>query len=147
MRRIVFPFLLVSLLVSQSAWAPPADIISDVLNETNAFRKSKGLPALQLNSDLNRLAAGHSADMAKGRVRFGHGGFDSRDAEARRKIPGMRRFAENVALGATTGREAVNMWKNSSGHRRNMLGNYKYMGIGTARDRKGQVYFTQLFAG
>jgi len=147
MSRFLFPFLLITLLVSQSAWAPQTDIVSDILKETNAFRKSNRLPPLELNSDLNRLAETHSANMAKGRVGFGHGGFNSRDADARRKISGIRRFAENVAQGAQTGREAVILWKNSAGHRRNMLGNYKYIGIGTARDRKGRIYFTQVFAG
>lgn len=147
MSRILFPFLLITLLVSQTAWAPQTDMVSEILNETNAFRKSNRLPPLELNADLNRLAETHSTNMAKGRVGFGHGGFNNRDAEARRKISGLRRFAENVAQGAQTGRDAVTLWKNSSGHRRNMLGNYKYIGIGTARDRKGRIYFTQVFAG
>lgn len=147
MSRILFPFLLITLLVSQTAWAPQTDMVSEILNETNAFRKSNRLPLLELNADLSRLAETHSTNMAKGRVGFGHVGFNNRDAEARRKISGIRRFAENVAQGAQTGRDAVTLWKNSSGHRRNMLGNYKYIGIGTARDRKGRIYFTQVFAG
>lgn len=147
MSRTLYPFLLLTIFISQVAWAPSSDITTEVLSSTNAFRKSWGLSPLQLNAELNRIAQMHSQNMAKGRVRFGHGGFNSRDAEARRKIRGIRRFAENVAFGVDRGREAVEMWKNSSGHRRNLLGSYKYMGIGAARDRKGRVYFTQLFAG
>ena len=57
----------------------------------------------------------------------------------------MRTFAENVAYGANTAREVVTLWKNSPGHRRNMLGNFKYIGIGTAKDSKGQIYYTEIF--
>jgi uncharacterized protein YkwD len=54
-------------------------------------------------------------------------------------------MAENVAYGATTAKEVVSMWKGSSGHRKNMLGNYKYIGIGTARDKRGAIYYTEIF--
>ena len=54
-------------------------------------------------------------------------------------------MAENVAYGARTGKEAFQIWKNSSGHKKNMLGNYKYTGIGTAKDRRGTLYYTQIF--
>ena len=85
--------------------------------------------------------------MAKGRVGFGHGGFARRDALARKKINGIHSFAENVAYGPTTGKQVVTMWKKSSNHRKNMLGRYKYIGIGIAKDRRGRIYYTQVFAG
>ncbi|MGZ8550583.1 MAG: CAP domain-containing protein [Chitinophagaceae bacterium] len=121
-------------------------LVNDVLSQTNKFRRSKGLPALVLNEDLNALAQKHSANMAKGRVRFGHGGFSQREAQAKRKINPLHSFAENVAYGPTTGKQVVIVWKNSSGHRRNMLGQYKYIGIGIAKDRRGHIYYTQVFA-
>ena len=85
--------------------------------------------------------------MARKRVAFGHSGFAKRNALAKKKIHSIHSFAENVAYGATSGREVVTMWKNSSGHRRNMLGNYKYIGIGIAKDSHGRIYYTQVFAG
>lgn len=84
--------------------------------------------------------------MARRRVAFGHTGFAKRNALAKNKIHSIRSFAENVAYGATSGKEVVTMWKNSSGHRRNMLGNYKYIGIGIAKDSHGRIYYTQVFA-
>jgi len=78
-----------------------------------------------MNKDLNAIAQKHSEDMAKGRVGFGHSGFNHRYSLASKKIKGFKTFAENVAYGARSGKEAVTMWKNSSGHRRNMLGNYR----------------------
>ena len=54
-------------------------------------------------------------------------------------------IGENVAYGASNGKDAVNNWKNSSVHRENMLGDYKYIGIGTASNKKGVIYYTQIF--
>jgi uncharacterized protein YkwD len=66
---------------------------------------------------------------------------------AGKNIRGLHVFAENVAFGASSGLQVVTMWKNSSGHRRNMLGPYKYIGIGIAKDKHGQIFYTEVFAG
>ena len=124
-----------------------AGLTNDILQQTNSFRRSRGLPVLIMNEDLNAIAQKHSLNMAKGRIGFGHGGFNKRDAEATRKLKGSSRFAENVAYGPTSGKEVVDMWKRSPGHRKNILGRFKYIGIGVAKDRKGRIYYTQLFAG
>ena len=125
---------------------PSGSVVQDVLSETNQFRRSKGLGELILNSELNSIAQQHSADMANGRVGFGHSGFEKRNALAKRKIS-IRSFGENVAYGATSGKDVVEMWKNSSGHRKNLLGHYKYLGIGIAKDTRGRIFYTQVFAG
>jgi len=139
-----------ALLISLGSFAPEnsnANLLQDVYSLTNQFRKSKGKPALILRNDLNDIAQKHSKDMATGRVGFGHGGFAIRNEQAKGKIKTINSFAENVAYGVTTGKAVVNMWKNSSGHRKNMLGNYKYIGIGIAKDRQGRIFYTQVFAG
>jgi uncharacterized protein YkwD len=146
-RRILF-FGLTGLfiLIGLTSFSPSRQgTVSDVLNYTNEFRSSKKLPALIIREDLNKIAQKHSDDMARGRVAFGHDGFEKRDKQARKEVENAHRVAENVAFGAISGKEAVKMWKNSSGHRRNMLGPYKYIGIGAAKDRKGNIYYTQVF--
>jgi uncharacterized protein YkwD len=127
--------------------APPASLADEVLAATNQFRKANQLPALEMNEDLNALAQKHSEDMAKGRVAFGHAGFQKRNEAASKSISSARFFAENVAYGASTATEVLTLWKNSPGHRRNMLGKYIYIGIGIAKDKNGQLYYTQVFAG
>lgn len=127
--------------------APPASLPDEVLAATNQFRKSNNLPALVMNEELNVLARKHSEDMARGRVAFGHAGFQKRNESAAKSISSARYFAENVAYGASTAAEVVTLWKNSPGHRRNMLGKYIYIGIGIAKDKNGQLYYTQVFAG
>lgn len=139
-----------SLLVSLNSFSARNDngnLVTGILTYTNQFRRSQGRTALVMKQQLNAIAQRHSADMARGRVGFGHGGFGKRYAKATREIRGLHSFAENVAYGATSAREVVTMWKNSPGHRRNMLGKYKYIGIGTAKDRKGRIYYTEVFGG
>jgi len=131
-------FLLVSFI------SAPADLDNDVLRYTNQFRRANGLPALVMRNDLNELARKHSEDMAKGKCGFGHSGFDKRYSKVK-KIFQSCTAAENVAYGSTNGREVVEMWENSSGHRENLLGKYNYVGIGTARSKQGTIYYTQLF--
>ena len=122
-------------------------LVKDVFTETNQFRKSQGLVLLIMQEDLNLIAQKHSEDMASGRVAFGHDGFDHRYVLAGNKITDMHGFAENVALGPVTGKEVVTMWKNSSGHRANMMGQYRFIGIGIAKDKDGSIYYTQVFGG
>lgn len=122
-------------------------LTGDVLHETNRFRRANGLPELIMKEELNAIAQKHSEDMARGLAAFGHSGFSKRTAQAKKKIRLAGFFAENVAHGPTTATRVVSMWKNSADHRKNMLGNYEYMGIGIAKDRQGRLYYTVLYAG
>ena len=117
----------------------------EILKYTNEFRKSKGLPSLQMRDDLSSIARKHSEDMANGTCAFGHDGYDQRELQVQKLIRVQYGMAENVAFGATTGKQVVQMWEGSPGHRKNMLGNYKYIGIGTAQDARGAIYYTEIF--
>ena len=139
------PGLLIIFLFVFTAAAPPAsDITNDVLKYTNQFRKSQGLKALEMRSDLNAIARKHSEEMASGRRNFGHVGFSQREKQIK-NIFKTCTMAENVAYGANNGKEAFDIWKRSSGHKKNMLGKYRYVGIGTAKSKKGIIYYTQIF--
>jgi uncharacterized protein YkwD len=141
-----FIFSIVFLLLFSSFASSKQELTEDVLKYTNQFRKSKGLPVLEMRNELNAIARNHSEDMASGRKSFGHGGYNQRELKVMKIIKPFGGMAENVAYGARTGKEAFEIWKNSSGHRKNMLGNYKYIGIGTARNKQGVIYYTQIFA-
>jgi uncharacterized protein YkwD len=123
------------------------NLVQEVLTESNAFRKSNGLGALEIKEELNVIARQHSENMAKGIVAFGHAGFEKRNLMASKSISGLRGFAENVAFGQETGKEAVGKWQLSAGHRQNLLGNYRFTGIGIAKDKNGRFYYTQVFGG
>ena len=63
-----------------------------------------------------------------------------------RKVPGLTTFGENVAVGNMTAQSAVDGWLKSTEHRQNIEGNFRFTGIGVARNQQNQLYFTQIFA-
>ena len=142
MPRIIF--LISSLFVFSAAVSPANQLANDVLKYTNEYRRSKGLNELKMKDDLNSLARKHSEDMASGRLGFGHSGYDQRVAKVK-KVYGTSMVAENVAYGARDAKEVFSLWKKSTGHRKNMLGKYKYIGIGTAKSKRGVIYYTEIF--
>ncbi len=126
---------------------PITGLAEDLLAETNEFRRQSNLPELELSDELSAIAQKHSENMATARVGFGHGGFSKRSAQARKQLDDVISVAEDVAYGPTSASELMQLWKNSTGHRRNMLGKYKYVGIGIAKNRRGILYYTMLLAG
>src|SRR5882757_6236276 len=118
---------------------------NSILYYVNLHRRSIGLGALQMNGVESSVAAQHSRNMASGRTQFGHDGAKSREKAISRQIGPVLSMGENVAYGERSAKEVVDDWLASPGHRRNIEGNFKLTGIGLARDRKGQIYFTQIF--
>lgn len=150
MNKHLFTLLLFSFLSCTAQQAIPQQkslsLVEDVVKETNQFRKSNRLAELIVKDELTKLAQKHSADMASGRVAFSHSGFEDRSQKAAKVLTGTKGgFAENVAYGSSTAKEVLNGWKNSPGHKKNILGPYKYIGVGIASDKKGTLYFTQIF--
>jgi uncharacterized protein YkwD len=139
--------LLSAVFLTAFSTANETPLVSDVHMHTNAFRESNGLKPLQLNQELTELAQEHSQKMASGEVSFGHDGFNQRSDLAYKANPRWRSVAENVAVGQTTAFLVVESWKKSTGHRKNMLGNFSYIGIGIAKAKDGTIYYTQIFGG
>ena len=133
------------LLHTIASFNDPENIGRRALELTNEFRARNGLGALRWSQALCDIGAGHSRDMAEGRVAFGHDGFRARMA---RMPGGVCTAAENVAMNYGTGdvaKTAVRGWIESPGHRRNLLGAYSECGIGV-HAHGGRFYLTQLFA-
>lgn len=145
--------MLLSILVLQvapySSFAcPPKDdaqIAKEIFVLVNTYRQKKGLTPLKYSDAAAAEAQTHSNRMAKRLVPFGHAGFDGRFNRLKRKLPRMMGCAENVAYGAATAQAAVDMWLHSPGHKKNIKGKYTHTGIGVSRNRKGVLYFTQVF--
>ncbi|KTD26016.1 MULTISPECIES: CAP domain-containing protein [Legionella] len=116
-----------------------------ILFYVNAYRAKHGLKPLKLNRLMSEEAAKHSRDMAKHAIPFGHKYFDKRIHRLFAKIKQCQGGSENVAYNYRDGEEVVRNWLTSPGHRRNIMGNYNLTGIGLARDKKGKLYFTQIF--
>jgi len=121
------------------------DLEKAVNQQINQYRASKKLPPLSVDSRITQIARIHSENMANGKVRFSHDGFEGRAKAI--TIP-YQSVAENVAYNmgySDPVRKAVEGWIKSDGHRKNMEGQFNLTGIGIAKNAKGEYYFTQLF--
>jgi len=122
-----------------------ADLEKAANQQINQYRASKKLPPLSVDSRITQQARIHSENMASGKVKFSHDGFDGRAKAI--AIP-YQSVAENVAYNmgfSDPVRNAVDGWIKSEGHRKNMEGQFNLTGIGIAKNAKGEYYFTQLF--
>jgi uncharacterized protein YkwD len=118
-----------------------------LLEMTNAERAKEKLPPLKPNPVLTKIARAHSANMAKkgemkhvldGKTpaqRTADGGYD------------YARVAENIAVSENAElKDVMEGWMNSKTHRENILRTgLEEIGLGLARNDKGEVYYTQLF--
>ena len=111
----------------------------------NEYRGKHHLKPLQMNNLMSEEAAKHSRDMARHAIPFGHKNFDKRIHRLFAKIKDCQGGSENVAYNYKDGRDVVRNWLTSRGHRKNIEGNFNLTGIGLARDKKGKLYFTQIF--
>lgn len=121
------------------------DLEKAVNQQINQYRASKKLPPLTIDPRITKIARIHSENMASGKVRFSHDGFEGRAKAI--TIP-YQSVAENVAYNfgySDPVRNAVEGWIKSDGHRKNMEGQFNVTGIGVAKNAKGEYYFTQLF--
>ena len=131
---------------TRAAAASTSAMEQAVLQQINEYRRQKGLSVLTLNATISRQARIHSQDMASSRV-LSHDGFNARIQTIAKSIA-YRSAAENVAFNmgfANPDRQAVEGWLKSTGHRRNIEGNFGLTGIGVAKNAQGEYYFTQIF--
>jgi len=122
-----------------------ADLEKAVNQQINQYRASKKLPALSVDPRISQIARIHSENMASGKVKFSHDGFDGR---AKAITVPYQSVAENVAYNmgfSDPVRNAVDGWIKSDGHRKNIESQFNLTGIGIAKNAKGEYYFTQLF--
>lgn len=126
-----------------------------ILDLTNEYRVRSGLQPLTLAPKISFAARDWSQKQAN-MGGIGHAGFpSSRRAVLANEFGADQRFslsAENVAMfsysfnsGDAVAKEFATMWWNSSGHRRNMLGDYPMLGVGVVRTQRGSYYATQIF--
>jgi uncharacterized protein YkwD len=121
-------------------------MISEILEYVNDDRKMQGLSPLKLSDVESSIAAKHSRDMASGKVPFGHSGLNARAKAIRKALGEIMSVGENVASGPMSAREVVDGWLKSPGHKRNIEGDFTLTGIGIASDKRGNIYFTQIFS-
>jgi len=126
-----------------------------ILHETNSFRYQKGLGGLKRNDLLDRAARKFARYLAQS-GKFSHTA-DGRKPAQRIAATGYKycQVAENLARHSRSvgfaaqelAKLAVNGWKNSPGHRRNMMqANVTEIGVGVAKTSGQHRYLSvQLF--
>jgi len=126
------------------------NLTHNVLQGVNQYRNSRNKGSLTMDEELNRIAYLHSLNMAKGKVAFSHDGYDDRVEAVEKFVKGSYTMAENVYTTRKTSNISnvvVDGWIDSPGHHRNMLGDWKYTGIGIAKSADGEYFITQIFVG
>jgi uncharacterized protein YkwD len=117
-----------------------------IYNRVNQYRQSQNLPPLTIDPIISAQAKAHSEQMARA-GRIGHEGFNDRVQSVSKEIV-YRSAAENVGYNVGYAQpEAIAMedWIGSPGHQKNLVGRYDLTGIGSAKNDRGETYFTQIF--
>ncbi|NCU30268.1 CAP domain-containing protein [Candidatus Saccharibacteria bacterium] len=107
--------------------------IGDLLTAANMSRQANGLPALQLNGQLNSSAQAKANHMISFDY-WAHVAPDGTEPWYFFNQAGYNylRAGENLAYGFNTGFEVNTGWMNSTTHRENILGDYADVGFGIA---------------
>jgi uncharacterized protein YkwD len=114
------------------------------LTAINAFRAENGRKPLVLDERLSRAAAMQSEAQA-GRSWIGHSGAGGSTPKARAASAGFhaKMASENVASGQKSFGDVLTFWKQSSGHRTNLLRpNVTAIGVAMAKNKSGRAYWT-----
>jgi len=114
------------------------------LAAVNAFRAENGLKSLVLDARLSRAAAMQSEAQAR-RSWIGHYGSDGSTPKDRAARAGYHAkiASENVASGQKSFSDVLRFWKESSGHRSNLLRpNVTAAGVAMAKNKSGRAYWT-----
>jgi len=100
-----------------------------LVEQTNQQRIAHGLSPLKLDNGLMKSARRHTAWMT------------NTNSFVHTSDP----VAENIAYGASNSEHAIDMWMNSPGHRANMLGGYRRIGVAAYVAQDGTTYWCQQF--
>ncbi|TDL34815.1 hypothetical protein E2R51_03585 [Jeotgalibacillus sp. S-D1] len=115
-----------------------------VVELTNAERAKEGLPALELDTELSKVAKDKSADMQENNY-FSHTSPTHGSPFDMMKSYGIdySSAGENIAMGQASPEEVVEAWMNSEGHRKNIMSSsYTHIGVGHVENGN---YWTQMF--
>jgi uncharacterized protein YkwD len=110
-----------------------------VLDFTNEYRMMMGLMPFKVKEALVQAARKHSQCMRENNF-FSHHCPIHGNLQARGRAEGTRISGENIARGQRSAYQAFYSWYNSSGHHRNLLGKFRFLGVGVSG-----AYWTQDF--
>lgn len=126
--------------VSHSAQSQQATFKSAALRATNSARVHHDLNALDADQCLLRFAAQQAEEMARQELMF------HQDLGPVLRTCGLGVAGENVAFGSSSGRDVVQAWMHSPGHRANILNRgYRLVAVAARESASGRWYSAQVF--
>jgi uncharacterized YkwD family protein len=117
-----------------------------VVNLTNEERAKAGLPALEVDTELSKVAQAKSEDMRDNNY-FAHNSptYGSPFDMMNQFGVDYQSAGENIAKGQQTPEEVVNAWMNSEGHRKNIMnGSFTHIGVGYVEE--GNIWTQQFIS-
>jgi len=119
--------------------------VRELLALHNDARAEQKIPKLELDSKLCAAARKYAEFMAR-TGKYGHNENGTvRDRISAEGYKGHG-WGENIAKGQPTAKDAVTGWMNSPGHHRNIMGKWRHIGFGHAKDDRGMPYWVTVFA-
>lgn len=126
--------------VSHGAQSQQATFKSAAVRATNSARVNHDLVALDADQCLLRFAAQQAAAMARQESMF------HQDLGPVLRTCGLGLAGENVAFGSSSGRDVVQAWMHSPGHRANILNRgYRLIAVAARESASGRWYSAQVF--
>jgi hypothetical protein len=112
---------------SESVQAANADFETQIVVLVNQRRAEQNLPPMKLSLNLSNASRYHAVDT-----------YDVINGDLVKQCSWIERIkfyypsprAENIAQGYTTPESVMRAWMNSAGHRSNILGDYREIGVG-----------------
>jgi uncharacterized protein YkwD len=117
-------------------------VTQEALAYVNTLRANAGLTPFDPDS-ASSAAAREQAEIMARNGRMAHGNFGGRMRRNGVSLPA----AENIAYGQPDTPTVIEIWANSSGHRRNMLGDYARVGVAYASRKDGRLYWAMVLSG
>ena len=112
---------------------------AEMARKVNGVRAARGLPRLQLDPNLSKLARRHTSYMARISSLF-------HTNDLGRKVTNWTSLGENIGYGSGVA-QLHRLFMSSSSHRWHILnGSYRYLGVGTV-SRGGFTWVTVIFEG
>lgn len=118
-------------------------IEEDVLERVNAHRTEIGLTVLEFSNQAYKFAEDHNAYMIE-KGKTSHDNFNERASQLANET-GAISVNENVAKNYPSAKQALNGWLKSQSHKNTIQGDFTHTAISVKADKKGKLYFTQLF--
>jgi len=122
------------------------DMAQSMFNIINSYRLGNDLKQLKIITNLDSVAKEQALHMCENRNLTHDNPIGGIETRAKRYGYTGTKIKENIAKTKNKDIEEVaKTWMTSEKHRKNILGNFAYSGVGTCLDKDGNRYWVQVF--